>query len=303
VVQRLERLATRPSGSMFVPRWLLIASVYVVFLAAVIGTCRLVVPALMTQALQLRDVLPAVFHNWQLWLLRHGWINQPLTLADAMHQSAPTVDVTQPMAMAASAARRIAGGMFSVVTVLILTFYILLDGPGLTTDMARAVPERHRTRFTAIVRDVTGRVSAWLQGNLILAGIMGSATAVSMALIGEPFFYVVALLAAVGEFVPIAGPILTGTFAVLLALTVSAKLALSVGIIFLGLHEVEVNILVPRIMGRQVGLSSLAVFVAVLLGAEWFGLVGALLAIPTTAIVTAVLLELRTPRPEHPTAA
>jgi predicted PurR-regulated permease PerM len=52
-------------------------------------------------------------------------------------------------------------------------------------------------------------------------------------------------------------------------------------------------------MGHQVGLSTLAVFVAVLLGAEWFGLTGAILAIPTTAILSAVVVELRTPRPEH----
>jgi predicted PurR-regulated permease PerM len=303
MVQFLERLTSRPAGGLLVPRWLLIASVYISFLAIVALLCRLVVPPLVTQTLELRDTLPLLFHNWQEWMLRHGWISQPMTFADAMHQSAPTVDVNKPIALAASAARQLAGGVFAVVTILILTFYILLDGPALTTDLARAVPERHRTRFTAIVREVTARVSAWLQGNLMLAGIMGSVTAIAMAILGEPFFWVVALVAAAGEFVPIAGPLLTGAFAVLLALTVSVKLAVSVGLVFLTLHEIDVNILVPRVMARQVGLSSLAVFVAVLLGAEWFGLVGALLAIPTAAIISAVVLVLHSPRPDHQTAA
>jgi predicted PurR-regulated permease PerM len=72
--------------------------------------------------------------------------------------------------------------------------------------------------------------------------------------------------------------------------------------VFLLLHELDTNLLIPRIMGRQVGLSSLAVFVAVLLGAEWFGLTGAILAIPTTAIVSAVVEELRSPRVDRPPA-
>jgi predicted PurR-regulated permease PerM len=72
---------------------------------------------------------------------------------------------------------------------------------------------------------------------------------------------------------------------------VSAKLVISVGLVFIVLHEVESNVLVPKIMERQVGLSSLAVFVALLLGAEWFGLAGAILAIPTTAIAAAVIEE------------
>ena len=303
LVGQLERLAARPNAHVGVPRWLLIAVVYASVVALVIAICRVIIPPLFSQIVDLRVTLPSLFDTWQGWLLRHGWLSRRMTFADAMHQSAPAVDVTQPIALAASAARRLAGGVTGLVTVLILTFYILLDGPHITTELARAVPLVHRARFTSVVRDVTGRVSAWLQGNLILASIMGGVTATTMGLLGEPFYYVVALLAAMGEFVPIAGPLLVGVFAVLLALTVSVNLALWVGLVFLVLHEFDTNVLMPRIMGRQVGLSSLAVFVAVLMGAEWFGLTGAILAIPTTAIVSAIVEELRSPRADHPPGA
>ena len=303
IVTRLESAMTRETGELIVPRWLTVAVLYTGVIGLLVLLGRLVVPAIVIQIAALRDTLPSLFDTWQGWLVRHGWLTRTMSLADAMHQSAPTVDVTQPIALAASAARRVASGIFELVTVIILTFYLLLDGPHLTTELARAVPTRHRTRFTAVVRDVLRRVSAWLQGNLMLAGLMGAVTATSMALLGEPFYYVVALLAAAGEFVPIAGPILAGGFAVLLALAVSVKLAVWVGLVFLVLHQLETNILMPRIMGRQVGLSTLGVFVAVLLGAEWFGLPGAILAIPTTAIISAIVEELRTPRGDHPPAA
>jgi predicted PurR-regulated permease PerM len=302
LVQRIEHLTTRPSGRSL-PRWLVIAAVYLGCVGIAFALGLLIVPTLISQADALRQALPSQFDKWQTTLLRHGWIARPVTFADAMHQSAPTVDVTQPIALAASAVRRLAGGVFESFTVLILTFYILLDGPRLTAEAARTVPVEHRTRFTSVVRDVTGRVSAWLQGNLILASIMGSVTAVAMAVLGEPFFAVVALVAAAGEFVPIAGPLIAGAFAFLLALTVSLKLALLVALVFFVLHEIEVNVLMPHVMSRQLGLSTLAVFSAVLISANWFGLVGAILAIPTTAIVAAIVEEWRKPTPDHPAAA
>src|SRR4029079_3781704 len=131
-------------------------------------------------------------------------------------------------------------------------------------------------------------VSAWLKGNLILGTIMGTCSAVGLWLLGEPFFYVVALVAAFGEAIPLAGPLLAGVFAVALGATVSPELAVSVGILFLVLHEIEANRLSPRVRSGQVGLSSLAVFIALLLGAEWFGVAGAVLAIPTMAIISAI---------------
>ena len=303
IVQRLEAWTMREGGTATIPRWLTIGVIYLFIVAILIALCRLIIPPIVSQTMALRDTLPSLFGTWQGWLVRHEWITTRVSFADALHQSAIPVDVNQPIAIAASAARRIASGLFQLGTVIILTFYMLLDGPHLTTELARAVPVRHRAHFTAVVRDVTRRVSAWLQGNLILAGIMGAVTALSMAILGEPFFYVVALVAAAGEFVPIAGPLLAGSFAALLALTVSVKLTLWVGAVFLTLHQLETNFLMPRLMGHQVGLSTLAVFVAVLLGAEWFGLTGAILAIPTTAIVSAVVDELRTPRAEHVASA
>jgi predicted PurR-regulated permease PerM len=243
--------------------------------------------------------------SWQSGLVKHGWLARPLTIADAVQQTAPATGPPDnaPIAIAASAVRGLAFGVVEIVTALILTFYILIDGPRVGTELARAIPSRHRARVTSVARDVTGRVSGWLQGNLFISAIMGSATALVMGLLGEPYFWVVALVAALAEAVPIAGPILAGLFAVLLALTVSGQLALWVALVFVVLHEVEANVLIPKVMERQVGVSSLAVFVALLIGAEWFGLAGAILAIPTTAIISAILEELRKPPAEKLVAA
>jgi len=303
LVRKIERVVGGRRWSP--PRWSVISVVYAVFLGLVSIAALLIVPTLIAQADELSRRLPSMIASWQSGLVKHGWLARPLTIADAVQQTAPATVPTDnaPIAIAASAVRGLAFGVVEVVTALILTFYILIDGPRVGTELARAIPSRHRARVTSVARDVTGRVSGWLQGNLFISAIMGSATALAMGLLGEPYFWVVALVAALAEAVPIAGPILAGLFAVLLALTVSGQLALWVALVFVVLHEVEANVLIPKVMERQVGVSSLAVFVALLIGAEWFGLAGAILAIPTTAIISAILEELRKPPAETLAAA
>jgi predicted PurR-regulated permease PerM len=75
------------------------------------------------------------------------------------------------------------------------------------------------------------------------------------------------------------------------ALSVSTKLALTVGVYFLILHQLEANILVPKIMEKRVGVSPVTVMVALLIGGSLWGVVGAILAIPTAAILSVIVDE------------
>ena len=94
------------------------------------------------------------------------------------------------------------------------------------------------------------------------------------------------------ETIPIVGPVLAGVTAVVVALTVSGRLALMVGAYFLVLHQLEANILVPKIMEKRVGVSPVTVIIALLIGGELWGLIGAVLAIPTAAILAVIVDEL-----------
>src|SRR2546422_6670724 len=133
------------------------------------------------------------------------------------------------------------------------------------------------------------KVSAWLGAQFILAGVMGTFAAAGLWAMDVPYFYVVALVAAIGETIPIVGPVIGGVTAVAVAVTVSPKLALTVGAYFLVLHQLEANVLVPKIMERRVGVSPVAVMVALLIGGALWGLVGAILAIPTAAILSIIV--------------
>jgi len=135
-------------------------------------------------------------------------------------------------------------------------------------------------------------VSAWLAGQLLLGGIIGTTAAIGLWLLGVPYFYVLALIAGVGEMIPVFGPILAAIPAVGVALTVSPATALFVGIFFLVQQQIENHVLVPKIMERQVGVSAGIVIIALLIGGSLPLIVGAILAVPTAAILQVVFQEM-----------
>jgi len=92
---------------------------------------------------------------------------------------------------------------------LVLTFYLLVDSSGLVTVFVRLFPREKRGQVQDACRRVTNKVSAWLGGQLLLGGIIGGTAALGLFLMGVPFFYVLALIAGLGEMIPIVGPILS----------------------------------------------------------------------------------------------
>src|SRR5436305_12314615 len=162
--------------------------------------------------------------------------------------------------------------------------------------LVRLVPAGRRADVATAARQAVTKVSAWLRAQLLLAGLMGVFAAIGLWLMDVPYFYVISLIAAIGETIPIVGPVIGGITAVAVAITVSPQLALMVGAYFLVLHQLEANVLVPKIMERRVGVSPVVVMVALLIGGALSGLVGAILAIPTAAILSVIVSEFATDR-------
>jgi predicted PurR-regulated permease PerM len=288
LVTMLEKPA--PGAKHRVPRWLAILSIYLVVVAVVVVVGLLVIPPLVAQATSLWDTLPDNFNQVQGFLIRYKLMVRRITLAEAV-SSAPAGSAPNAVGTVLVALSSVIGGVFALITILILSFYLLIEAGPMFEYLMRFVPAARRGDVATAAREAVEKVSAWLRAQVVLAGVMGTFAAVGLGLMGVPYFYVVALVAAIGETIPIVGPIIGGVTAVAVAVSVSPKLALMVGGYFLVLHQLEANVLVPKIMERRVGVSPVAVIVALLVGGSLWGLIGAILAIPTAAILSVVLAE------------
>lgn len=273
------------------PRWFAILVLYIVLISIFILVGLIVIPPLIAQTRALWSRLPNEFDKLQTYLIHYSIMRRKITLAEAV-QNAPSGSTGDAVGTVLVALSTFAGGVFAVITVLILSFYLLIEARTMFDYLIRFVPAHRRDDVSIAAREVVGKVSAWLRAQLTLAGVMGVFSAFGLAFMGVPYFYVVALVAAVGETIPIVGPVIGGVTAVAVALTVSPKLAVTVGIFFLVLHQLEANVLVPKIMERRVGVSPVAVMIALLVGASLWGLIGAILAIPTAAILSVIIEDL-----------
>lgn len=273
-----------------VPRWLAILTIYLLVLAVLVGLGMLVVPPLAEQMRDLWQAIPDLAHRAQQWLIDHGLLSRELSVREAVERA--PVGSGDAVGTVVNALWGFVGGVFGLLTILILAFYFLVDADTIVDTFVRLFPRGRRRRVDDACRRVTTKVSAWLGGQLLLAGIIGGSAAVALWLMGVPYFYVLALIAGIGEMVPIIGPLLAAIPAIVIALSVSPGLALGVAVFFLAQQQFENHVLVPKVMERQVGVSAVVVIVALLLGASLLGIVGAILAVPTAAILHVLVQEL-----------
>jgi predicted PurR-regulated permease PerM len=290
IVRLIERQKVLPIGRRL-PRWLAILILYLVIIGSLTAVGFLIFPPLVRQGQQLWTALPEMFDRAQQWLIAKGLLSEHLTLREAA-QRAPVGGGGDAVVTVFGAIMGVLGGLFGLLTILILTFYLLVDADSLRDTLLRLFPSPQRQRVSAASRDITVKVSAWLGGQLLLGAIIGITSAIGLWAIGIPFFYVLALISGVGELIPVVGPILSAIPAIAIASTVSLNKVLLVVIFFVVQQQFENHVLVPKIMERQVGVSAVTVIVALLIGGRMLGIVGAILAVPTAAILQVLLIEL-----------
>jgi predicted PurR-regulated permease PerM len=290
LVRMIERQRAIPIGTR-VPRWSAILLIYAAIIGFIVGIGMAVVPPLVEQAEELWRSLPEKIEQGQEFLVRIGILSEPISLSEAAQQ-VPTSGASDVAATIFGYLRNVVGGLFGFVTILLLTFYMLVESREIFSFFVRLFPIRQRPRVAAISNTVTQKVSAWLGGQLLLSLVIGVTSAIALWAMGVPYFYVLALISAVGEMIPMVGPILSAIPAILVAATVSPGLAVGVAVFFIAQQQFENTVLVPKIMGRQVGLSAVTVIIALAIGSQLLGVLGAILSVPTAAIIQVLFEEL-----------
>jgi predicted PurR-regulated permease PerM len=282
-------------GPRRLPRTAVIAIVYVAAVGSGLAIVLLVLPTLLRQAQAFVANLPQLVQQSEHWFVAHGLLQRTMSVQEVVKQA--PVDGADAVTALVATLWGVIGGVFGLVTILVLSFYFLLDADAIFRVFIRFFPRRHRMQVRIVAEQITAKVSAWLSGQVFVAALIGGTTAIGLGLMGIPYFYVLALIAGVGETIPVLGPILSSIPAILIAAATSWNLALGVAVFYLVQQQIESQVIVPRLMSSQVGVSSPTVLIALLIGAALFGIVGAILAVPTAAIIQVLFVEL-VPPPE-----
>jgi predicted PurR-regulated permease PerM len=196
--------------------------------------------------------------------------------------------------------------LVSFVTVFVLAFYWLVERASIKRVMLRAVPVRYARDVNTVWMEVEEKLGGWVRGQLILMLAIGIMATIGYILLGLPNPGLLGVASGLFEIVPMVGPFLAFTPAVLVALAaVDPTRAAMVAGYALIIQQIESNVLLPRVMGRTVGISPLTVLLGILVGATLAGLPGAFVAVPLAGAMQVILAHaLRTEDPsqaeEHP---
>ena len=165
-------------------------------------------------------------------------------------------------------------GITSVVTIAFVSFFVLLEGPGLLNGALRWLPEERGDEGRRILKLMSQQVTGFMLGDLATSVIAGVVVFISLQLTGVPFASVLAIWVAIVDFLPLVGGLLAGVPTVGVAFLHSVPAGIVTIVVFLAYQQIENHILYPLIISRTVRLNPLVVLLAVLIGAEVGSIVG-----------------------------
>jgi predicted PurR-regulated permease PerM len=180
-------------------------------------------------------------------------------------------------------------GVVAVITIVVLSFYLLVEEEGVKKIYRGVLPGEWHAPFSEITRKIAVKLGAWLRGQLVLMGVVGLLTTLGLLVIGNPYALTLGIWSGVTEVIPIVGPWIGAVPGVVVGLTDSALQGFLAMVVYLIVQQLENSVLVPKIMSKAVGLNPFVVIVAILIGGKLYGLTGVLLSVPMAAAISVVV--------------
>lgn len=183
------------------------------------------------------------------------------------------------------------GGIFSLVLVIVLSFYFALQDTGVDDFLRMVMPVAYEEYSVDLWKRSQKKIGLWMQGQILLSVIVGILVYLGLLIIGVPYALLLSVFTAVAEIIPVFGSLIAGTAAAIVGYsTGGVPLGLIVAGLYIVVNQFESNLIYPLIVKKIVGLPPLLVIVALIAGYTLAGFLGVLLSVP----VAAVALELMT---------
>jgi predicted PurR-regulated permease PerM len=294
LVNLLMRLGIRRRGLAIGATFLLLAIVIFALGATFI-------PTLVGEINDFIDAVPQYVQDLTEGRGRLGFLERDYQIVERVQDAASNIEISRILGVSGTAVAVTKGVITAIVatiTIIVMTFFMLLEGPKWVERFFDELPEESRPRLRRIGREVYATVGGFVAGAVTIALIAGITTAVVLSILGVSYAFALALLVSFFDLIPLAG----ATIAAVVVTTVAVLDAgWTVGLIVLGwfvvYQQLENHVLYPLVYSRTVELSPLVILIAVLIGASVAGVIGALGAIPLAGTIQVLVRDwLRTRR-------
>ena len=183
------------------------------------------------------------------------------------------------------------GGAFSLVLIVILSFYLSVQEKGIEKFIRLTSPLRYEKYVLDVWQRSKKKLGGWVKAQLLLGVLVGVLVFLGLTILGVKYALMLAVLAAIFEVIPIFGPVLAAIPAILIAFLQSPMLALAALILYVIVQQFENHLIYPTVMKKATGVPPLIIILAILVGGKLGGIFGILLAVPLTVILMELLTD------------
>lgn len=184
------------------------------------------------------------------------------------------------------------GGVFSLLLVIVLSFYLAIRETGVDDFIRLVTPAKYETYVLDLWRRAHGKIGQWMQGQILLSLLSGVIIYLGLLILGVPYALLLAALTAVAELIPIFGSFIAAVPAIIIAFTTGGiPLAVIVAGLFLIMNLFQANLIYPLVVKKIVGIPPLMVILAIIVGGNLAGFLGVLLSVPVAAALQEFLTD------------
>jgi predicted PurR-regulated permease PerM len=271
-----------------------VAIAYVGALLGIVGLGATFVPVLIEQVNNFVQALPDYVEDLTRGEGRLGFLEREYQITDRVREAVGEGGATDLLGLSDTALAVTKGVLTAVVatvTIAFLTLFMLLEGPAWVERFYSLLPAESQPRWRAVGHDIYRTIGGYVTGNLTISIIAGIVSTLVLLVLGVPYAVALGLLVALLDLIPLAGATIAAVIVTTVGFLDSTTSGIVLLVFFVVYQQLENHVLQPVVYGRTVQLSPLAVLIAVLIGAELAGVIGALAAIPVAGTIQVVLLD------------
>ncbi|HEX7311972.1 MAG TPA: AI-2E family transporter [Gaiellaceae bacterium] len=283
-------------------RGLAASAALLLVLLGVAAIAALFIPTLVSNVNKFVDAVPGYVDDVTKGRGRFGFLETKYHVVEKIREQLDNGGAKRLLGLsgtAVSITKGVVNIVVGTITIVFLTFFMLLEGPMWVERIYGLIPAESQPRWRRVGRDIYRQIGGYVTGNLLISLIAGVLTTLVLIALGVPFAVALGLIVAILDLVPLAG----ATIAAIIISSVAFLHAITAGIIvvifFVIYQQVENHVLQPLVYHRTVALSPLVILISVLIGAEVAGVLGALAAIPVAGAVQVIIVDFLRERRER----
>jgi len=275
-------------------RGLAVTIVFVGAIVAIAAVGATIIPTIVAQVNDFVDAVPGYVEDLTAGRGRLGFLEREYQITERVREALSERGASGLLGISGTALAVTKGVVTAVVatlTIAFLTLFMLLEGPAWVERLYSLLPEEKQPRWRAVGYDIYRTIGGYVTGNLTISLIAGIVSTSVLLGVGVPYAVALGLVVAILDLIPLAGATIAAILVTTVAFLDSTTSGVIVLIFFIVYQQLENQVLQPIVYGRTVQLSPLAVLIAVLIGAELGGVIGALAAIPVAGALQVILLD------------